>query len=205
VYAGERPGSSAQVLDRYRRCLAGGTRPTFESVGVDSDEIIENAATGTVPVRSAGRDRHRKTDATNAMTHLAPPTGPLGDGVVTLRLPSKVAGDVDAVDHYAATEDQLDGSWLPLIPYAPAERSVGDWLEGWAGRPHHNSALLVVTIPDERRFIGVVGFGDPDDGIVEMIYGMAPSWRGRGLASRAARLGASWALSLPSVDAVSYE
>ena len=35
-----------------------------------------------------------------------------------------------------------------------------------------------------------------------MIYGIAPHWRGRDLASRAARLAAHWALSLPGVTAV---
>ena len=35
-----------------------------------------------------------------------------------------------------------------------------------------------------------------------MIYGIAPRWRGRGLASRAARIAARWALSLPGVTAV---
>lgn len=32
-----------------------------------------------------------------------------------------------------------------------------------------------------------------------MIYGIAPRWRGRGLATRAVRLAAQWALSLPCV------
>jgi hypothetical protein len=35
-----------------------------------------------------------------------------------------------------------------------------------------------------------------------MIYGIAPQWRGRGLASRAVRLAARWALSLPGVTTV---
>ena len=35
-----------------------------------------------------------------------------------------------------------------------------------------------------------------------MIYGIAPRWRERGLASRAARLAARWALSQPGVTAV---
>ena len=35
-----------------------------------------------------------------------------------------------------------------------------------------------------------------------MIYGIAPRWRGRGLGSRAARLGAQWATSLPGVSSV---
>ena len=35
-----------------------------------------------------------------------------------------------------------------------------------------------------------------------MIFGIAPLWRGQGLASRAVRLAARWALSLPGVAAV---
>jgi len=60
----------------------------------------------------------------------------------------------------------------------------------------------VVTLPGELRFIGIVGFGDRGDGTVEMIYGIAPRWRGRGMASRAVRLAARWVLSLPGVDTV---
>jgi RimJ/RimL family protein N-acetyltransferase len=60
----------------------------------------------------------------------------------------------------------------------------------------------VATIPEEPRFIGVVGFGDRGQGGVEVIYGIAPRWRGRGLGSRAARLGAQWAARLPGVSTV---
>lgn len=35
-----------------------------------------------------------------------------------------------------------------------------------------------------------------------MIYGIAPRWRGRGLASRAARIAAHGTLSLPGVTAI---
>ena len=35
-----------------------------------------------------------------------------------------------------------------------------------------------------------------------MIYGIAPRWRGRGLASRAVRLAARWAATLPGVKAI---
>jgi RimJ/RimL family protein N-acetyltransferase len=36
-------------------------------------------------------------------------------------------------------------------------------------------------------------------GHAEMVYGIAPGWRGRGLASRAVKLAARCALSLPGV------
>jgi RimJ/RimL family protein N-acetyltransferase len=135
------------------------------------------------------------------MTRLATPTEPLTDGMVTLRLPAVDTGDIDAVISYIE-EEQLDGGWLPEIPLVSAEQAVRDWLEAWAGRPSRNGPTLVVTIPDEQRFIGIVGFGDRGEGVVEMIYGITPRWRGRGLASRAVRRGALWALSQPGVITV---
>jgi RimJ/RimL family protein N-acetyltransferase len=60
----------------------------------------------------------------------------------------------------------------------------------------------VVTVPSELRFIGIVGLVDRGEGIVEMIYGIAPRWRGRGLASRAVRLASHWAASQPGVRTV---
>jgi RimJ/RimL family protein N-acetyltransferase len=137
------------------------------------------------------------------MTHFTAPVQPLTDGVVTLRLPSADAGDVDAVRGYTE-QKQLDGGWLPEIPLVAAEHAVADWLDAWAGRPSRNGPTFVITIPEEPRFIGMVGLGDSDsgEGIVGMIYGIAPRWRRRGLASRAVRLAAQWALRLPGVRTV---
>ena len=135
------------------------------------------------------------------MTHLTAPAQPLTDGVLTLRLPSPAAGDIDTVRGYIG-QDQLDDAWLPGIPVVPAEQAIGDWLNGWAGRPSRDGPVLVVTIPEEPRFIGIIGLGDRGDGVIEMVYGIAPRWRGRGLASRATRLAARWALSQPGVTTV---
>lgn len=137
------------------------------------------------------------------MTHFTAPVQPLTDGAVTLRLPSVDAGDVNAVISYTEQE-QLDGGWLPEIPLATAEQAVTDWLDAWAGRPSRNGPTFVITIPGQPRFIGIVGLGDSDsgEGIVGMIFGIAPRWRGRGMASRAVRLAAQWALSVPGVRAV---
>jgi RimJ/RimL family protein N-acetyltransferase len=120
--------------------------------------------------------------------------------VVTLRLPSAEAGDVDTVLGYIDHE-QLDDGWLPEIPLVSAEQAIGDWLDAWAGRPSRNGPTFVITVAREPR-VGILGVGHRGDGIVEMIYGIAPRWRGRGLASRAVRPAARWALSLPGVITV---
>jgi hypothetical protein len=93
------------------------------------------------------------------MTHLAAPAQPLTDGVLTLRLPSPTAGDIDTVRGYIG-QDQLDDAWLPGTPLGPAEQAIGDWLNGWAGRPSRDGPVFVVTIPEEPRFIGIIGLGD---------------------------------------------
>jgi RimJ/RimL family protein N-acetyltransferase len=135
------------------------------------------------------------------MTYFAAPAHPLTDGVVTLRLPSADAGDVAAVRDYIEQE-QLDGGWLPEIPLVSAEQAIADWLDAWTSRTSPNGPILVVTVPHEPRLVGIVGVVDRGDGIVEMIYGIAPRWRGRGLASRAVRLAARWAASQPGVTTV---
>jgi RimJ/RimL family protein N-acetyltransferase len=132
---------------------------------------------------------------------LTAPADLLTDGVVELRLPSADAGDITAIKKYA-DDEQLEGGWLPDIPLVPAERVVADWLDGWAGKHSHNGPAFVVTVPDEPRFIGVVGVAEGDEGAIEMFYGTAPGWRGRGLASRATRLAAQWAASQPRVRTV---
>lgn len=133
--------------------------------------------------------------------YLTAPTEPLTDGVVTLRPPSVDAGDIDAVTSYVEGE-QLDGGWLSEIPLVTAGQLVADWLEAWAGRPSRNGPTFVVTVLAAPRFVGIVGMGEREAGAVEMIYGIAPRWRGQGLASRAARLGAQWVASQPGVRSV---
>jgi ribosomal-protein-serine acetyltransferase len=135
------------------------------------------------------------------MTLLTAPEDLLTDGVVELRLPSPDAGDITAMNHYV-DDEQLDGGWLPDIPLVPAPRVVADWLDGWSGQPSHNGPAFVVTVHDEPRFIGVVGLTERDDGAIKMFYGIAPTWRRRGLASRATRLAARWVAKQPSVHTV---
>lgn len=136
------------------------------------------------------------------MTILKAPAGTLADGVVGLRLPSPDAGDVATINQYVADE-QLDGGWLPDVPLVTGERLVKDWLDCWNGRTRNGATFtFVVTVPDEPRFIGVVGVTKGDDGAFKMSYGTAPGWRRRGLASRATRLAAQWVAGQPGVRTV---
>jgi RimJ/RimL family protein N-acetyltransferase len=127
------------------------------------------------------------------MTILKAPAGTLTDGVVELRLPSPDAGDIATIIRYVEDE-QLEGGWLPDVPPMTGERLIKEWLDCWNGRRGRSGATFtfVVTVPEEPRFIGVVGVAEHDDGAFEMTYGTAPGWRGRGLASRATRLAAQW-------------
>jgi RimJ/RimL family protein N-acetyltransferase len=136
------------------------------------------------------------------MTILKAPASTLTDGVVELRLPSPDAGDIATINRYVEDE-QLEGGWLPDVPLVTGEQLVTDWLDRWNGRRSRSVTFtFVVTVPEEPRFIGVVGIADGDDGAFEITYGTAPGWRGRGLASRATRLAAQWAARQPAVRTV---
>jgi RimJ/RimL family protein N-acetyltransferase len=62
------------------------------------------------------------------------------------------------------------------------------------GRPSHDdpSFTLVVSVREDPQFVDVVGVAEGYDGSFDLTHGTAPSWRGRGLASRATRLAADW-------------
>jgi RimJ/RimL family protein N-acetyltransferase len=135
------------------------------------------------------------------MTILTAPAGTLTDGAVELRLPSPDAGDIATINQYVE-DDQLDGGWLPDVPLVSGERLVKDWLDCWDGRGSSATFTFLVTVPDEPRFIGVVGIAEGDDGAFGLSYGTAPDWRGRGLASRATRLAAQWVARQSSVRTV---
>jgi RimJ/RimL family protein N-acetyltransferase len=123
---------------------------------------------------------------------VAPPDRPLNDGFVTLRVPAP--SDIDAIAEYARREAGLDDTWLPYVPGPPAERGglvVADWLRGWNGQPSHNGPALLLTIPATPEPVGMVMVGARAGG-VELAVGVAPPWRGQGLATRALRLTATW-------------
>ena len=139
------------------------------------------------------------------MQPLRPPEGVLTDGVVSLRVPS--AGDADSFAGYAAGQDGgLDEGWLPSL-YAGASRerclwTVADWLAGWAGEESYDGPALLLTIPPSPEPVGMVGFACRGAGTIGLVLGVAPSWRGQGLATRALVLAAGWLIRERGADVV---
>ena len=129
------------------------------------------------------------------MQPLRPPEGVLTDGVVSLRVPS--AGDADAFVGYAAGQDGgLGEAWLPSL-YADASRerclwTVADWLAGWAGEDSYDGPALLLTIAQSPWPVGMVGLVCRGAGTIGLVLGVAPSWRGQGLATRAVLLAVGW-------------
>jgi len=132
---------------------------------------------------------------TDCMQTLRPPQGVLTDGVVSLRVPS--AGDVDALVGYAAGQDGgLGGAWMPALNAGASRERCGwmvaDWLAGWAGEGSYNGPALVLTTAQSPWPVGLVGFVSRDAGTFELVFGVAPSGRGQGLATRAVLLAVGW-------------
>ncbi len=123
----------------------------------------------------------------------ASPHSTLVDGETELRLPEP--SDAVVLHEYAMQAGGLEGVWLPLAEGADLDEcadTVADWLAGWQGRPSFQGAAFAIVVAESDRIIGQVGLGDREDGVVELVYGVAPDQRGRGHASRATRLVARW-------------
>lgn len=145
--------------------------------------------TGTLP--SIRAERHHQ----GVESHLVPPERPLTDGVITLRLPSVF--DVAGIAEHTQTSGGLEGHWLPLGADTPTERRrwmVEDWSRAWAGVDSYNGPALLITTPQVPGFVGKIGFGTREIGTIELDYGVAPRWRGRGFATRATMLATRWLL-----------
>jgi len=157
----------------------------------ERDEAVAHARRAQVPDRPPGPPRW------------VPPRGRLADDRVALRLPD--LPDAAVLQAYAARKGGLDGTWVPLIAgisLADAQALIRDWLAGWQNRRSFHGPALVVVEADRDRLVGLVGLADRGDGVVELTYGVAPDHRGRGHATRAARLAARWLLADGLADEV---
>jgi RimJ/RimL family protein N-acetyltransferase len=133
--------------------------------------------------------------------HMAPKT--LKDEVITLRLPHH--SDVERLMVYGADPALLEGVWIPGPPPSTdlrrwAATILDDMAGGWTEEGGIHGAGLVVDEADP--FVGVVFFSPVADNTVELVYGVVPTARGRGIATRAAGLATTWALSGGGFDRV---
>ena len=123
------------------------------------------------------------------------PDPPLTDGVVTLR-PWGEEGDIEAIT--AACNDHAIAEFLDLIPSPYTEDDARDYIQrtrqGWAEGTTSNFAVLV-----DGAAVGSVGITwlEPEQGVAEVGYWVAPDVRGQGVCTRAVRLVSRWVLERP--------
>jgi RimJ/RimL family protein N-acetyltransferase len=121
------------------------------------------------------------------------PNPPLTDGVVTLR-PWGEEGDVEAIA--AACNDRAIAEFLDALPSPYTEADAREYLaqckKGWAEGSMSNFAIT-----EKGRPVGSMGVRwiEPDQGVAEVGYWVAPQARGRGLCTRALRLVSRWAIA----------
>jgi len=146
-------------------------------------------------MRATGRMGKRTVRAT--VSWMAdPPVGVLSDGVVGVRVP--ILSDADDLAVYGSDEALLDGVWVSGGGVSwPDSRAwafdrVEDALAGWSPPGSLSGASLSVVL--EGRLVGFLYLGSRGDASVELSYGIAPPFRGRGIATRAVLLATKWLL-----------
>jgi len=121
---------------------------------------------------------------------IRPPDPALSDGVVMLR-PWGEDGDVEAIT--AACNDPAIAEFLDLIPSPYTEEDAREYLartkQGWTEGTSSNFAIVGDGSP-----VGSLGVHwiDPEQGVAEVGYWVAPEARGRGVCTTAVKLATRW-------------
>ena len=118
---------------------------------------------------------------------LVPPDPPLSDGVVTLRPMDE--SDVPAIEQAAGDAEIL--RWFDLHTHSPSDYLAAK-REAWAAGTGASFAICDATLPD--TCLGHVFIERDDDGRGSVGYWLLGDARGKGRATRAVRLMASWGL-----------
>ena len=123
---------------------------------------------------------------------LGPPEPPLELADVVLRPPEP--GDL-AYLREASLHPEIERTlWLPL-PYQASEELLHDrlqeYLAGWEGRGAFGATLFAFA-RKTGELVAALGIRARGDNGAELIYGIAPPWRNRSLATRLVRLVSEW-------------
>jgi RimJ/RimL family protein N-acetyltransferase len=107
---------------------------------------------------------------------------------LVLESPEEVRARIEAMS--PSEKAQLSGDWLALVESAT---SADPWIHGFA--------LVQRT---DATVVGSCGFKGPPtpDGVVEIAYGLAPEYQGKGYATEAAQALVSYAFSNSQVRVV---
>jgi RimJ/RimL family protein N-acetyltransferase len=127
------------------------------------------------------------------MPPLLLPDPELADDAIRLRAPA--GADVPAITEACQDPDIQHFTFVP-VPYR--EQDGRDWVDGAAVRAAAGEALslVIADVEDHAQLLGTVGLLRPDwaQRTIEIGYWVAPWARGRGLAVRAVKLLAPWAM-----------
>jgi RimJ/RimL family protein N-acetyltransferase len=126
---------------------------------------------------------------------VSPPEPPLSDGLVTLRQWGE-PGDVEAIT--AACNDRAIAEFLDQLPSPYTEADARAYIrlcrEGWGDGTLTNFAITDAETGDVAGSVGV-RWVDPEQGVAEVGYWVAPEARGRGVCTRAVRLVSRWVIA----------
>jgi RimJ/RimL family protein N-acetyltransferase len=115
------------------------------------------------------------------------PAAPLSDGVVSLR-----QWQDDDVPAIVAICDDPEVARFTRVPSPYTERDAREFLTGGVV---DEMSFAIVAADDEGEVLGSIGLRDAGEKRGEVGYLVAAAARGRGVASRAVRLLATWALT----------
>lgn len=119
-----------------------------------------------------------------------PATGPLGDGVLSLRPLTVDDWPVVRDEHNNEESLRWDFSGRPLTDREARQRAASaarEWRRGTAAR----FVMVDAATGAGAGVIGIMRLGPPGTGLVG--YGVLPAFRGRGFTTRALRLVSRWA------------
>ena len=133
---------------------------------------------------------------------LRPPSSPLHDETIVVRLPKP--RDVDALVRFGDDEDVRETIWAPIptpCSRADAEAYVDRFKRGWQGENDSGPALIVADAGTDEM-IGIVFLRMREHESVELSYGVAAARRNAGVATAAVSLVARWCLDELDADRV---